>query len=178
VFSNKIIPAVKTVKGFEAFLKSEYEYCVLMNLHLSMLSRLVEKAHASNKKCLLHLDLINGITSDEYGAEYAIQQLNVDGLVSTKTSVIKIAKKKKVLAVYRVFLIDNYSLGRSLDRVSELRPDYVEILPALAHKIIPRIKETISIPIIGGGLIATKDDIDECINSGMVGVTTSDVDLW
>lgn len=178
MFKNSIIPAVKSIKGFEVFLKSEYEYCVLMNLHLSVLQRLVEKAHAQGKKCLLHIDLINGITSDEYGAEYAIQQIKVDGLVSTKSSVIKIARKKKVVAIYRVFLIDNHSLGRSLDRVNELKPDYVEILPAIAHKVIPRIKEKIQVPIVGGGLISSRDDIKDCTDSGMIGVTTSDTDLW
>lgn len=178
MFKNQIIPAVKSVKGFESFLKSDYEYCVLMNLHLSILTRLVEKAHEVGKKCLLHIDLINGITSDEYGAEYAIQHIKVDGLVSTKSSVMKIARKKKVIAIYRVFLIDNHSLKRSLDRVNELSPDYVEILPALAHKVIPRIKDKISVPIVGGGLISSKQDIQDCINSGMIGVTTSDIELW
>lgn len=178
MFENQIIPAVKTVKGFEEFIKSDYEYCVLMNVHLSVIKRLVEKAHEANKKCLLHIDLVNGISSDEYGAEYAIQALQVDGLVSTKSSVIKVAKKKKVIAIYRVFLIDNHSLTRSIDRVSELKPDYVEILPALAHKVIPRIKDQLSVPIIGGGLIANKEDIADCIESGMIGVTTSDTNLW
>ncbi len=178
MFKNQIIPAVKTVKGFEEFLKTDFEICVLMNLHLSMLKRLVEKAHSVGKKCLLHIDLINGITSDEYGAEYAIQHINVDGLVSTKTSVIRIAKKKKVLAIYRVFLIDNHSLSRSLDRVAELKPDYVEVLPALAYKVIPKIKAKISVPIVGGGLISNRSDIKDCIDAGMVAVTTSDSELW
>ncbi len=178
MFRNQIVPSVKSVKKFESFLKSDYEYCVLMNLHLSILTRMVEKVHDAGKRCLLHIDLINGITSDEFGAEYAIQQIKVDGLVSTKSNVIKIAIKKKVIAIYRVFLIDNHSLNRSLARVKELNPDYVEILPALAYKIIPRIKEIINVPIIGGGLIADRQDIQECIDSGMVGVTTSDSDLW
>lgn len=178
MFDKQVIPAVTSIKGFETFLESEYEYCVLMNLHLGVLRRVVEKAHKANKKCLLHIDLINGISSDEYGAEYAIQVLGVDGLVSTKISVIKVARKKKVIAVYRIFLIDNHSLKRSLDRVGELKPDFVEILPALAYKVIPRIKEQISTPIIGGGLISTKEDIRECFDSGMVGITTSNTKLW
>lgn len=178
MFKNNIIPAVKSVKGFEQFLQTDYEYCVLMNLHLSILHRIVEKAHAADKKCLLHLDLINGLTSDEYGAEYAIQSINVDGLVSTKNSVIKIAKKKKVMAIYRVFLIDNHSLTKSMTRVNELRPDFVEVLPALAYKVIPKIKEVTSVPIIGGGLITCKEDINECIEAGIIAVTTSDSNLW
>ena len=178
MFDTNIIPAVKSVKGFENFINTDYEYCVLMNMHLSILKRLVEKGHAANKKCLLHLDLINGLSSDEYGAEYAIQSLKVDGLVSTKSSVMKIAKKKKVLAIYRVFLIDNHSLVKSIDRVNDLRPDYVEILPALAYKAITKIKEKVTIPIIGGGLITCKEDIEDCIAAGMVAVTTSDSNLW
>ncbi len=178
MFQDQVIPAVTSIKLFEEFLKSDYETCVLMNLHLGVLQRVVEKAHEANKKCWLHIDLINGLMSNEFGAEFAIQTLKVDGVVSTKGAVVKVAKKKKVTAVYRVFLIDNHSLNRSLDRVNEIKPDYVEILPAIANKAIPRIKESIHVPIIGGGLISTKEDISECFESGMVGITTSDIKLW
>ncbi len=178
MFQDQVIPAVTSIRLFEEFLKTNYEYCVLMNLHLGVLKRVVEKAHQAEKKCLLHIDLINGLMSNEFGAEYAIQTLKVDGVVSTKGAVVKVAKKKKVIAVYRVFLIDNHSLNRSIDRVNELKPDFVEILPAIANKVITRVKDRIAVPIIGGGLISTKEDIRECFDAGMVGITTSDIKLW
>ena len=178
MINDKIIPAVKSVKDLEKFLRTDIEFCILMGMHISILRSLVERVHKAGKKCMLHIDLINGISRDEYGAEYAIQFIGVDGLVSTKTSVIRVAKKKGVVSIFRIFLIDTYSLDKSIDRTNELKPDYVELLPALAHNIISSIKERISTEIIGGGLVQSKEDIDKCFEYGMCAVTTSRTDLW
>jgi Glycerol-3-phosphate responsive antiterminator (mRNA-binding) len=132
----------------------------------------------TTKTVWLHLDLIPGLSSDEHGAEYAIQFLDVDGIVSTKTNAIKAAKKKKVTAIFRIFLIDSASMEKSLARVGEIHPDYVEFLPALAHQILPIIQDRLHVPVIGGGLIQTQSDIDECYNAGMVAVTVSKTNLW
>ncbi|QVK21602.1 glycerol-3-phosphate responsive antiterminator [Mycoplasmatota bacterium] len=176
--NQRIIPAITSVKKFEKFLETDYEYCVLMNLHISLLKTLVEKAHDKGKKCFLHLDLINGISSDEYGVEYAVQHIKIDGIVSTRNSVIKAAQRKKIVSIYRIFLIDSMSLNRSLEKLAQLKPDYVELLPAIAFDVMSRVKKETDIPIIGGGLIASREDIDRCIASGMIAVTTSNRVLW
>ncbi|XMB86647.1 glycerol-3-phosphate responsive antiterminator [Mycoplasmatota bacterium WC44] len=178
MLNDRVIPAVKSVKDLEKFLKTNYDFCILMGMHISVLKSIVERVHIVGKKCLLHIDLINGLSNDEYGAEYAIQFFGVDGLVSTKASVIRIAKKKKVISIFRIFLIDTYSLNKSIERTNELKPDFVEVLPAISHNVISTIKERINTPIVGGGLIQTKQDIDECIDHGMKAITTSNVDLW
>jgi glycerol uptake operon antiterminator len=107
-----------------------------------------------------------------------IQHFAVDGIVSTKTNAVKTAKKKGVTAVYRVFLIDSASLEKSIHRIKELDPDYIEFLPALAHNIVPVVASRIDVPIIGGGLIQSQDDINDCFSMGMVAVTVSKENLW
>lgn len=173
-----LIPAITNIKDLEYFLTLDHDTCVVMSIHVSMIQRVVDRCKARDKKVWLHLDLIPGLSSDEYGAEFAIQSFNVDGIVSTKAPAIKAAKKKKVTAIYRVFLIDTASMNRSLARIEELKPDYIEFLPALAHKILPLIQKRIDVPVIGGGLIQTKQDMQECFDSGMVAVTVSKTNLW
>lgn len=175
---EKIIPAINSVKDFEKFLTTDYECCILMNLHVSILKNLVDKAHEKNKKCLIHLDLVKGLTSDEYGVDYAVQFFGVDGIVSTRESAIKAAKRKKVISIFRIFLIDTLSLNRSLDKVNQLKPDYLELLPAIAYSVMDRIKDKTNTPVIGGGLIDNSLDINNCINSGMQAVTISNKNLW
>lgn len=173
-----IIPAITSIKALEQFLTTPHPIGIVMSIHASMLERVVERIHQAGKKAWVHLDLLPGISSDEYGVEYVTQHFAVDGIVSTKTNAVKIAKKKGVTAVYRVFLIDSASLEKSIQRVHELSPDYIEFLPALAHKIVPIIASRIDVPIIGGGLIQTRDDIEDCFNRGMVAVTVSKPNLW
>lgn len=175
---NQLIPAITNIKDLEYFLTLDHPKCVVMSIHVSMLKRVIERIKAQNKIVWLHLDLIPGLSSDEHGAEYAIQFLGVDGIVSTKTNAIKAAKKKKVTAIFRIFLIDSASMDKSLIRVAEINPDYVEFLPALAHKILPMIKDRLHVPVIGGGLIQTQSDIEDCYTSGMVAVTVSKTNLW
>ena len=175
---NTIIPAITSIKGLEAFLTTPHPIGIVMSIHASMLHRVIERIHQAGKKAWVHLDLLPGISSDEAGAEYVIQSFSVDGIVSTKTGAVKIAKKKGVTAIYRVFLIDSASLTKSLQRIKELSPDYIEFLPALAQKVIPVIAAQITPPIIGGGLIQDKQDIQACFDSGMVAVTVSNPKLW
>jgi glycerol uptake operon antiterminator len=173
-----LIPAITNVKDLEYFLTLDHPICVVMSIHVSMLQRVIERLKEKQKQVWLHLDLIPGLSNDENGAEFAIQSFRVDGIVSTKVAAIKAAKKKKVTAVYRVFLIDTASMEKSLSRIAELKPNYIEFLPALAHKILPQIQDRISVPVIGGGLIQTTQDIEDCFASGMVAVTVSKTNLW
>ncbi len=175
---DSIIPAITSVKALEQFLTTSHPIGIVMSIHASMLGRVVERIHEAGKKAWVHLDLLPGISSDEYGVEYVIQHFAVDGIVSTKTSAVKIAKKKGVTAVYRVFLIDSASLEKSIQRIHEVQPDYIEFLPALASKIVPVVASRIDVPIIGGGLIQTQQDIDDCFQMGMVAVTVSKQNLW
>jgi glycerol uptake operon antiterminator len=175
---NTLIPAITNIKDLEYFLTLDHDICVVMSIHVSMIQRVVDRCKERQKKVWLHLDLIPGLSSDEYGAEFAIQSFNVDGIVSTKAPAIKAAKKKKVKAIYRVFLIDTASMNRSLSRIDDLQPDYIEFLPALAHKILPLIQERIHVPVIGGGLIQSPQDMQDCFDSGMVAVTVSKTNLW
>lgn len=175
---DSIIPAITSIKALEQFLTTSHPVGIVMSIHASMLGRVVERIHQAGKKAWVHLDLLPGISSDEYGVEYVIQHFAVDGIVSTKTNAVKIAKKKGVTAVYRVFLIDSASLEKSILRIHELHPDYIEFLPALASKIVPVVASRIDVPIIGGGLIQTQQDIDDCFAMGMVAVTVSKQNLW
>jgi glycerol uptake operon antiterminator len=176
--NHQLIPAITNVKDLEYFLTLDHPICVVMSIHVSMIKRVVERLKAQNKTVWLHLDLIPGLSSDEHGAQYAIQFFGIDGIVSTKTNAIKAAKKKKVTAIFRIFLIDTASMEKSLTRVDEIKPDYIEFLPALAHRILPKIRHRITVPVIGGGLIQTQSDINDCFASGMVAVTVSKTNLW
>jgi glycerol uptake operon antiterminator len=176
--NRQLIPAITNVKDLEYFLTLDHPICVVMSIHVSMIKRVVERLKAQNKTVWLHLDLIPGLSSDEHGAQYAIQFFGIDGIVSTKTNAIKAAKKKKVTAIFRIFLIDTASMEKSLTRVDEIKPDYIEFLPALAHRILPEIRHRITVPVIGGGLIQTQSDINDCFASGMVAVTVSKTNLW
>lgn len=172
-----VIPSIFTMKDFDLFLKSPYEYCVLLDFHINMLDYAITQLHANGKKGIVHLDLVKGLTSDEYGTEYLCQKIGADGVISTKSKVIESAKKNNKIAILRLFLIDSKSLDKGLQLVKQLQPDYIEILPGIAYEIVPYIQTKTNIPMIGGGLIRSVSQIERCIANGMCAVTIGNFKL-
>ena len=51
-------------------------------------------------------------------------------------------------------------------------------MPGIMPKITKRLSEIIEVPVIVGGLVNEKEDIERAIESGALGVSTSCRELW
>jgi glycerol uptake operon antiterminator len=173
-----IIPAISDFKSLRLFTKTDIKTCVLMGFQLAELHHVIEELHQNNKEVILHIDLIKGLSSDEFGAIHAIQNIGVDGIISIKPGIIQVAKKRHVLAILRIFLKDSMSLQKSIEVISHTNPDFVEILPAIGGTILESIQKQVNVDIICGGLISTGEQINDCLSSGAKAVTVSDYHLW
>ena len=189
-FSQPVLLAVSQMKEFEKFIQSPLEACILMNLHIRLLPDVVRAAHGAGKTVFVHADLIHGLAADEYGCEYICQQLGADGVISTKPKVLETARRSRRAAILRLFLIDSQSLSKGIALIRHLRPDYVELLPALACEVIPELLAGLAqhlsgqdegsapdISLLCGGLIRTPSQIDRCLRCGARAVTLSDQEL-
>ncbi|MGJ7922312.1 glycerol-3-phosphate responsive antiterminator [Neobacillus sp. LXY-4] len=175
---QKILPAAFNMKEYERFLKSEYEYGVFLDMHISQLKNVSQMAKEHRKKMIYHVDLIRGIKSDDFATEYICQEFKPFGLISTKSSVIQKAKQKGVLAVQRIFLIDSHALEKSYQLIEKTRPDYIEVLPGAMPWMIKEVKDRLNTPILAGGLIRTKEEVQNALNAGATAITTSKIELW
>jgi len=120
---QRIIPSVFKMKSFEVFLKSNLDYCFVMDMHVALLGSMIETAHQRGKKVIVHMDMVKGISSDEYGCEFVCQVLKADGVISTKAKVLETAKKNHKITILRTFLIDTKSLEKGINLANELEPD-------------------------------------------------------
>lgn len=175
---QKIIPAISNHQDLRKFLSLPLTYGILMNFQLAQLPELVKLMKENQKKVLIHSELIKGLSSDEYGAIYLIQTLNVDGIISSKPKVIEVCKKRKVIGIFRFFLKDTISLNQSLEMARKIEPEYLEVLPATGTAILTEIMQRTSGKILMGGLIKNKEQIQKCLHAGAVAVTTSNIDFW
>ncbi|NLA78035.1 MAG: glycerol-3-phosphate responsive antiterminator [Erysipelothrix sp.] len=171
------IPVIPTMKRLEQFLMTDLSTCLLQDIHVSLLADIINTLHKHERKTLVHIDMINGVSSDEYGTEYVCQKLKADGVISSKSKIIETTKRNKKIAIQRMFLIDSKSVDRGVDMLLRSKPDMVEVMPAIAYRIIPYIKDRLNIPIIGGGLLKTKADIENGLKAGCVAFTVSDLNL-
>ena len=176
--NQAIIPASSNMKEFEAFLESDYEVGVFLEVHISQLKNISLMAKNAQKKLIFHLDLVQGLKSDEYATEFICQEIKPYGIISTKSSVILKAKQKGVIAIQRVFLLDSHAIEKSIKLVNRTQPDYIELLPGTMPWMISEIKEKLKVPILAGGLIRTETDVQNAIKAGAISITTSKRSLW
>ncbi|MCD8845979.1 glycerol-3-phosphate responsive antiterminator [Mammaliicoccus sciuri] len=176
--NNHILPAIRSMKDMEKFFKMDYERCVLLDTHIGHLQGILEQMKKHQKEVMLHIDLIKGLSNDEAAVEYVIQQYKPHGILSTKSKIIKRAKKLNTLTILRVFILDSTALSRSIELIKQSDPDLVEVLPGVATKVIKEISDKTGKRIIAGGLINTKEEIDLAIESGAQYVTSSDIAIW
>ncbi len=175
---QKVLPAIKQMKDFETVLNSEYEYMVMLDLHISQLAGIMKYARSKGKKLLLHADLIQGLKNDKYSAEFLCQCLKPAGLISTRGEVLQTAKKNNILAIQRLFLLDTIALETSYKLAKKIQPDFIEILPGVLPTFIKKVNEDTKIDIIAGGLIYEEQEITSAIDAGAKAVTTSRKELW
>lgn len=176
--NQRVLPAISNFKDLKSFIKTDLEYCVVLDFQLAELHNVIEDLKEHNKKVLIHIELIKGIANDEYGAIHLIQNYKIDGLISTKPQVIFMAKKRKVIAIQRIFLKDSISLHRSFKIIEKANPDYLEVLPVVHKDTIKLVKEHVKTDMLIGGLITSESQISECLEAGAIGVTTSKSSLW
>ncbi|MBP3952535.1 glycerol-3-phosphate responsive antiterminator [Bacillus suaedae] len=177
MFSH-VIPAVRNMKDFEYALKKDHEQIIFLETRLSQVESIVKFAKQHKKKVFMHADLIQGLKVDEYGLEYLINNVKVDGIISTRVNVIASAKKHNIIGIQRLFALDSHALNYNLKACKKIQPDYIEVLPGIIPSVLKEISDETGIPLIAGGLIRTKEDVDNALNNGASAVTTSNRSLW
>lgn len=161
-----ILPAIRTMKDLEKLINTDYKECVLLDTHIGHLKSIMELLDKNNLETYIHIDLIKGMSHDEFACEYIIQNYKPKGIVSTKTKVIKKAKALNTTSILRVFVIDSHALTRSIELINRVEPDFVEVLPGIASKAIKVIGDETNAKVIAGGLIKEQDEVKQAINSG------------
>lgn len=172
-----IISATRSDEDFLRAVASEPKIIFDLYPDLMNVSAKVKKAHEAGKKYFLHMDLAKGVGKDESGMRF-LRRIGVDGILSTKVSIIKLAKDSGISAVQRFFVVDSQSIHTSLESVKTSKPDMIEIMPGTVCKVIERIATMTSIPIIAGGLIETENEARAAVTAGALAVSTGNQTLW
>ena len=172
-----IIPAIRNMKDLEKFVKTKYDVCFILDIHIGHLTHFLDLVKLHQKRAYIHVDLIKGLSTDEAACEYLIQKYKPEGIVTTKPKLIKKAKRLNVKTVLRTFIIDSNAYEKSKIFIAQSEPDFVEMLPGIAYKVVERLNEEHH-NIIAGGLIETEQEVNDAIKAGAKFVTTSNTSLW
>ena len=172
-----IIAAVRNGEDFEKAVKSDVRIIFDLAPDISDISERITAAHKAGKALFAHIDLAAGIGRDKSGMVF-LEKMGLDGIVSTKAPMIKLAKESGLKAVQRFFIIDSKSVMATIEGIKTTKADMIEIMPALVFRVIKRLKSEANVPIIAGGLIETEEDVAVALESGAFAVSTGECKLW
>jgi glycerol uptake operon antiterminator len=177
-FEKAVFPVLRDMKYFEKIVEGPHEIVVFLETRISQLADLVKYAHQHQKKVFIHADLVQGLKADEYGIEFLVHNVKVDGIISTRGNAISYVKKNHAIGILRLFALDSHALDHNLKICNRVKPDYIEVLPGVVPQIIKEVHEKTGIPVIAGGLIRSEQDVLDALQSGAKAVSTSNPELW
>ena len=174
---NPVIAAVKDKDGLEKCLKSESRIIFILFGDLVDIADIVSRIKSAGKLAMVHVDLIEGLSSRDVAVDFIAKNTHADGIISTKPNLVHRVKACGLLAVQRFFLLDSIALN-NLIRQPAPNCDAIEILPGMMPKIIKKLVGIIEKPIIAGGLITDKEDIVSALSAGAIAISSTNQDTW
>ena len=175
---SPIITAVKDEPGLEKALKTESPVVFLLFGNICSITGLVDQVKNSGKIAIVHVDLIQGLSSKEVAVDFIHQNTRADGIISTKAPLVRHAMDLGMIGGQRTFLIDSMALETTKKQLLTFQPDFMELMPGVMPKILKTVRGYTEIPLVAGGLISDKKDILAAFDAGVDAVSTTREELW
>ena len=173
----KVIAAVRDSEQLLLAANSGADMIFMLTPNITKLKSHIEIAHNAGKKLFVHIDLAEGIGKDEYGIQF-VRDLGADGIISTRTNMIRIAKKIGMYTIQRFFIVDSHSVETTIESAKVSKADMIEIMPGTISKVIENLKKELDMPIVAGGLIETTKEIEDAHICGATAISTGKKEFW
>ncbi len=172
---DPIIAAVGDDKWDDAIL-SPARVLFYLSADLMSVRDRIGQAHEVGKIVFVHIDLAQGIGKDRTGIRF-LADAGVDGIISTRAQMIRLAKEQGLLSVQRFFALDSKGMDSIDEMLHNTNPQLMELMPGVIGKALLRFSHS-GVPVIAGGLIQTKAEVTEAFRCGASAVSTGQKDLW
>jgi len=174
---EKVIAAIWDDKLFELALQYKMNSIFLLQGSINTLPRMARKVKSVGGILFVDIDFVAGLQADEEGLLF-LKKNGIDGVITTKTRIVKFARDMNMPVVLRFFAIDSHAVDRGLEQIRNYSPDYVEILPGVAAlKVLDRIKIT-NTDVIAAGLLDDIKDIEKIFENNIMHISTSSIKVW
>lgn len=176
---NPVIAAVKDVSGLKICCANEdIKIVFILYGNLCSISEITNEVKTSGKIPVVHMDLIEGLSSKEISIDFIKMHTQADGIISTKPALIKRAKELGLYTILRVFVLDSMAYENIPKQIAYARPDAIEILPGLMPKVIKKICRSVKTPVIAGGLISDREEVLSALSAGAISVSSTNQSVW
>lgn len=179
--SSNIFPILYDLKYIDDILKSRSKVVILGRvLNIMNISRVIDYLKSSKKMVIVDIDLVKGLSNDEYAIKYVSKKIGVDGIITTHASKIFEAKKENLISILKVFCYDEFSLESAIKNISYCSPDIIEALPGIAAPLfVKEIKNNSNVMIDVAGFLGNNiKEILGLFKFGISAIHTGDNKLW
>lgn len=139
---------------------------------------IVASLKSAGKMVFVDVDLLDGFSSKPVTVDFLKAHTQVDGVLSSKSIMVKAAKTAGLLAIHRLFLVDSFSYNNVSKQVKISEPDAIMILPGCMPRVISWVCDETELPLIAGGLVCDKDDVMGALGAGATAVASSNRGVW
>jgi glycerol uptake operon antiterminator len=168
-----VISAIKSMEDLEKSLDLDSRIVFVLFGDLLTVPDIVSRLKNAGKVVMIHIDLIEGLSAREVAVDYLWENTGADGILSTKTNLIKHAKNRGFLTIQRFFVLDSMALVNIEKQFPLDYADAMEILPGVMPKVIAKIVTMAKKPIIAGGLVSDEEDVENSLKAGAISVSST-----
>lgn len=181
--ADPIIAAIKDEQDLAAVLRSQCRIVFILYGNLCSIGQIVRTLHGAGKLTFVHADLLDGASSRDVVVDFLHEATGTDGIISTKSSLLKAAHAHGMYTVHRFFLIDSLSRSTLVRQAAACGADCVEILPGYGPKGIQWVLQDMAAahldkPLIASGLVSCKEDVTNALSAGASAVSSSSRRVW
>ena len=110
---SPIIAAIRDDAGLEEVLTLDLDVIFVLYGDLCTIPEIVRRCKEHGKTVFVHLDLISGLALREAAVDFIHQFTQADGIISTKSALMKRARELGLASVLRFFVLDDRIFWRS-----------------------------------------------------------------
>jgi glycerol uptake operon antiterminator len=175
---SQVIASIKSPELIEPAIKSEPNIAFLMTGNILTIKEYIRQLKDGGMSVFIHLDLIEGLSNDRSAIQYLSREWQPDGIITTRSQLIRAANEEGLITIQRVFLIDQGAVNKGIEMIRSCQPNAVEILPGLMPRVIHDITEMTDLPLIAGGLIKKREEIMQALEAGALAISVGNPALW
>lgn len=172
-----VIAAAKNEEGLRHSLDTDCQIVFVLYGNVANIPDIVERIDEAGKTPVVHIDLVDGLAAREPAVDYIRLRTASAGIISTKGILIKRAREVGLIAIQRFFLLDSMALTNIEKQVKANQPDLIEVIPGAMPRVILGLTQSLSLPVIAGGLIRDREDVENALAAGARAISSSNAEF-
>lgn len=175
---SPVIAAVRRREQLDRALACPVRVVFLLGGDPGTLPEWVRRAREAERLVFVHMDLVEGFGHDAAGVKWLAKAARPTGVLSTRAPLLRFAADEGLDTVLRMFLVDSSSLSTGARMAKSCAPTLIEVMPGLVTRVIGRLSESVATPVIAGGMLEEKSDVEAALRAGALAASTSSEALW